>query len=553
MSSAAKDFDAAMEDYAAGRWREAERACARLVARDETNARAWHLRGAAAARQGRTDEALGHISRAVAADADFAPAWLDLAQLLLALKRDAEAIDPLFHLARLHPDDAAVRCRLSNMLLEQNRLAAAEAVAREAIRLQPESVAAHINLGAALHRQGRLEEAIAAYGAALAAEPHNALAASNLGEALGLLGRFAEAEAAVRRAVELEPQKAAYWLNLSSVRTRTGRHEEALAAAGQASQLDPADHRARVNAGMALLTLGRWSEGLREFEFRTRSLSPCAPGRRVWNGSALGGRPIVLRAEQGFGDTIQFVRYAPLLRERFGAGRLILECPDALKRLMTSAAGVDQVLAPQDARSEQADLEVYVMSLPHRFGTTPQTVPADVPYLRARPQDVDRLRPLVGTGNALRVGLVWAGNPAQADDRRRSCALATLAPLLEVAGVEFFSLQKGAAADLDGDMIRRLGLRDLGSACTDLADLAAAMKMMDLIISVCTAPAHLAGALALPVWTLLPHVADWRWLLGRSDTPWYPTMRLFRQPAHGDWGAVVRDVYEALRVHLATK
>jgi tetratricopeptide (TPR) repeat protein len=554
---------------------------------DADRARRLHLRAAAAARSGKLAEAADDLRAAAMLQRDNDGIWVDRWQVAKVLQRGEEELECLVELARLRPDDvnvvvvlgkalrergrdvdavaafrrcgtahaddAAFRLRLANALLDAGEFAAAEEEARAAVHLTPTSAAAQITLGATVHQQDKLDEAINLYRAVLAVDPNAALAYSNLSDALARLEQFDKAEAAARRAAELEPGNSGYWMNVSAVLNRAGSPEGTLSAARQAIAIAPDNYRAHVNAGMALLTMGRWDEGFPEFEWRTRELSPPASGRRTWDGSPLDGKAIVLRSEQGFGDTIQFVRYAAQLRERFGAGRVIAECPLPLRDLLSQASGIDQVIVHGETPSADAECELFVMSLPHLFGTTVETVPANVPYLRVDPTRIEKFRPLVRPADSLRVGIVWAGNPAQRDDRRRSCPPAALAPLLRMPGVSFHSLQKGSPADRDMAFMTELAVIDLGTACADFADLAAAMSLLDLVITVCTAPAHLAGALGVPVWTMLPHVCDWRWLLDRRDTPWYPTMRLFRQPRHGDWAAVVGDVAEALRVHSSAK
>jgi hypothetical protein len=218
-----------------------------------------------------------------------------------------------------------------------------------------------------------------------------------------------------------------------------------------------------------------------------------------------------------------------------------------LKELFQTIPGVERVLGHGEPLPGGVSLEVSILSLPHRFATNNiDAIPHDVPYLSADPKRIERLRPMVGTDQRLKIGLVWAGNPAHINDRRRSCPIEALAPLTAMENVTAFGLQKGVAAERDRQRAKDLGLIDLAGACTDFADLAAAMALMDLIITIDSAPAHLAGALARPAWLLLTHLAEWRWLRDRDDSPWYPTMRLFRQTTPGDWEGVVRRVFDRL-------
>jgi hypothetical protein len=253
------------------------------------------------------------------------------------------------------------------------------------------------------------------------------------------------------------------------------------------------------------------------------------------DGSDLTGRRLLLWAEQGLGDTIQFVRYATQFA-RQGA-RLVLECAPQLERLMQSLSGIDSVVTRETSPGE-FDVHLPLLSVPRLFGTTTHSIPAAVPYLAPAAADRERWRAELGGGEGLRVGLVWAGSPTHADDRNRSIAPELLEPLLELPGVRWFSLQIGARAD----HAPRGPLTDLAPRLVDFAETAAVIANLDLVLSVDTAVAHLAGAVGAPVWTLLPYVPDWRWMLDRDDSPWYPTMRLFRQQHRGEWQPVIERV-----------
>lgn len=514
--SASAEIELAIGHLRGKRWSEAEAACVQILARERENAAAWQILARAAAQQGRHQEALSALR----------------------------------NLAQLVPSDAGVRAQLSNELLVVGDLPSAETEARRAISLDARSVPAHINLGVALHHQGRMAEAVQAYRSALALNSESALAHSNLSDALVHLDQLNEAAESARRAVEVDPTRVGFWMNLTSALMKLDRPQDALVAARRAVELEPADHRPHVNAGMALLALGNWSEGWAEFEHRREEFSTQLRTRRMWDGRPLQGRPILLHGEQGFGDTIQFIRYAPLLRERCGAGRIVLECRPPLVELMRTAAGVDEVIDTDAPTPPDVEEEVFVMSLPHRLGTTIADVPADVPYLRVNEQTVARLRPHVRDDGKLRVGLVWAGNPQHVDDRRRSCPVAALRPVTQRAAVQSYSLQRGPAAERDARAAKELGMIDLAARCEDFADLAAAISLLDVVVSVDTAPAHLAGALGMRGFVLLPFAAEWRWMQKRSDSPWYPTLELIRQTSHDDWAGVVAHLVGALdRLH----
>jgi hypothetical protein len=257
-----------------------------------------------------------------------------------------------------------------------------------------------------------------------------------------------------------------------------------------------------------------------------------------WNGESLAGRTIALHAEQGYGDTFQFVRYASLVAR--AAGKTVLQVPASVADLVQGLPGVRVVV--QGEPLPRFDFHCPLMSLPRAFGTRLETIPADVPYLRAPAERITKWARRLGGKTARRIGLVWSGRPEQQNDRNRSVGVAGLLPLLEAWGCAFYGLQKAASGPLPG------GLTHLGGEFEDFADTAAVISLMDLVISVDTSVAHLAGAMGAPVWLLLPYAADWRWLQDRSDSPWYPTARLFRQARPGDWESVTREVLEALGI-----
>ncbi len=294
---------------------------------------------------------------------------------------------------------------------------------------------------------------------------------------------------------------------------------------------------------MALLLMGRLREGFQEYEWRWSvfAVKPRAYVDRPWEGGPLDGKTILLSAEQGLGDAIQFARYAPLVAER--GGRVIIDVSERVAPLIRTIAGVAEVVTPEmplPAFDEQA----LLMSLPRILGTDNDTIPGHTPYLHADPDLVERVRSFLGPARGLRVGLAWAGNPGHIGDRQRSIALAALAPLGDVVGVEWYSLHVGEKTAAE---VRESGwVREILSDSGGVPELAALMCCLDLVISVDSMPAHLAGALGRPVWTLLSMAADWRWREDREDTPWYPSMRLFRQERRNEWDEVVARVSQKI-------
>ena len=420
------------------------------------------------------------------------------------------------------------------------RLSEAAAAARAAVELAPGLPEAHLNLGNALNGLERSDEAVAALERAVALRPGDGKAHSALGYALETLDRLPDAEAACRRATDLSPGLGEAWANLGRVLNEQGRTRAARAAYAAAARARPATPKDPWNLALALLLNGFLAEGFAEYEWRWLYDGFPSPRRRfaqpVWTGEPLAGRTILLHAEQGLGDAIQFARYAPLVAKR--GGRVVLEAHAPLRRLLLGLDGVT-ALATLGGPLPDFDVHCPLLSLPRLVGS----IPADVPYLAAGVDAAAGWRARLGGG--MKIGLVWAGNPGHANDRNRSLPLAALAPLLNTPGVRFFSLQKELRPG-DRAILAEHGVTDLAPDLGDFADTAAALEALDLLVTVDTSVAHLAGALGRPVWLLLPFLPDWRWMTGRTDSPWYPTMRLFRQGRRGDWPGVVERVAAAL-------
>jgi predicted O-linked N-acetylglucosamine transferase (SPINDLY family)/ADP-heptose:LPS heptosyltransferase len=541
-------FARAHAEQAQGRLEEAEATCRALLALDEGNAGAWHLRGIIAFRAGDPAAALPHIERAAALAPEKADIRNSLGFALRALRRDKEAEAAFRDAVRFDPNFLEAHYQLGNLLREGKRNSDAEASYRRVLALDPGHVQAHNNLGAALGEQRRFEEAADQFRRATELRPDYAEAYSNLAHALRAMGRAEEAEAASRRAVALAPRLAVAHVNLGLALQDIGRMDEALASFRRASALDPGYDMAIACEGMLHLLRGNLAAGWEKYEARWKigDLPPREFSQPQWRGEPLEGKTILLHAEQGFGDTIQFLRYVPLVAAR--GGKVVLELQKPLIPLVSQAAGTN-IIARGDPLPS-FDLHCPLLSLPLAFATTLQNIPAATPYLAAAPDRVAHWRARLGSGPGLKVGIAWAGSAIHRNDRHRSIAIEKLKPLLELAGARFFSLQVGArAADLAA--IEPVPLTDLAGELTDFGETAAAIANLDLIISADTALVHLAGALNKPVWTLVPFAPDWRWLTARRDSPWYPSMRLFRQAKAGDWDGVIAAVRQALADRIA--
>jgi Flp pilus assembly protein TadD len=468
---------------------------------------------------GRVLEAEPFYRRAVALAPDFKEAWMNLGLAVLLQKR---------------PDEALL-CQ------------------RKALRLDPDSADAQNNLGMVHYAKGHVVEAENCFRAALRLRPDHANATLNLGTARQTLNHVEEAEVLFRRAMTLGADPVRAQSNLALALMEQGRPDAATVLLREALAQQPNAPEARANLALALLTMGRLGEGFQLYESRwsVEAMGGAALELRQprWTGQALNGETVMLWAEQGFGDTLQFCRYAPMVTA--AGGRVVLVVPKALRRVMTTLDGVAALLTEEDDVLPSFDYHCPLLSLPFAFGTRMETIPAPVPYLRGNGVPWESL--LEGLPG-LKVGLVWAGKSraeqahAVAIDQRRSMRLVDMAPLLDVPGCSFVSLQLGPPASQMQGMANG-ALQDVSDQMTDWADTAGLMMGLDLVIAVDTAVVHLAGALGRPVWMLNRFDSCWRWFHDRDDTPWYPTMRQFRQTRRGDWAGVI----ERVRVALATR
>jgi tetratricopeptide (TPR) repeat protein len=452
------------------------------------------------------------------------------------------------------PQSASPAYVAGRLLQAAGRLPEAEASYRDAVALDPAHARAYNNLGCVLHMQGRLDDALAAYRRALDLDASLPQANQNYASIVRDPDALERAAEQYRRVTHADPSDAMAFNDLGNTLRELGRHREALAAFERALALDPGLAHAHFSRAFVLLLLGDYAAGWKEYDWRWRLPAFNAPALRfaqpMWDGRPRPAGTVLLHAEQGLGDTLQFARYAPLVAGR--CGTVVLESQPELAPLMHGVAGVSRVVA----RGEPLppfDAHAPLMSLPSLFGTTLDTIPWDGPYVRPGPERVARWDLDRQAGDArLRVGLVWAGRPQQWDDRKRSLSLAGLAPLAGVRGVAFFSLQVGEAAAQASAPPPGMRLVDLTSRIADFADTAALVSRLDLVVTIDTSVAHLAGAMGVPVWVLVAHAPDWRYHLARDDQPWYPSMRLFRQERDGDWSGAVARLAEALSRRAAS-
>jgi hypothetical protein len=445
-----------------------------------------------------------------------------------------------------NPQKAFDLLRSAEKFHSEGRLPEAVAACRQALKASPNHPAVLHLLGVVLGRMGRSAESVECLQLAVRGQPESAMLRQNLGVALMNIGRLTDAEAELRTAVRLDPNLAAAQNNLGIALKDQGKYDQALELYRTAIRLKPDYADAHWNLALVLLRMGQFKEGLIEYEWRTkvRTLKPLPPLKQIrWNGQPLAGKSIVLYPEQGFGDAIQFIRYLPLIEQR--GGRVVVAVAPELRRIFDRSYPSVQMVN-FGSQFPAVEMECPLVSLPLAFSTDLNSIPAQIPYLKTDPALVEKWQARLGNREGkLRVGISWAGNPAHHNDRNRSMIPADLLSLAETKHATFYSLQKdkGPAKTLPP----ALDLIDLIPELTDFAETAAMIQNLDLVISVDTAVAHLAGAIGKSVWVLLPLVPDWRWMQDRPDTPWYPTMRLFRQRSIGDWSAVIQDVNAALR------
>jgi tetratricopeptide (TPR) repeat protein len=500
----------------------------------------------------RFDEALASYDGALALQPHYAGAHNNRGITLHTLKRFEEALASYDHAVALAPHHAGTFSNRGNTLRELMRFDEALASYDRALALKPDHAEALYNRGIALHELERFDEALASYDRTLALRPDHAEALNNRGNTLHELKRFDEALASYDRGLALRPDHAEALCNRSVVLHELNRLDEALASYDRALAVRPDHADAHLNKSVLQLLKGDFAAGWREYEWRHRKQEFFTALKRdfaqpLWLGeTAIAGKTILLHAEQGFGDTIQFCRYAPLVAGR--GARVLLEVQPPLKNLMAGLAGVAEVISAPD-KLPYFELHCPLLSLPLAFRTSLETIPAQTPYLFGEAAKASAWRARLGARDKPRVGLVWAGAPrkqtpsARRIDRMRSLEFDQLAPILRVTGCEFYSLQKGedALAQLRNSALRQRVV-DCAADLHDFSDTAALIDNLDLVIAVDTAVAHLAGALGKPFWLLNRYSTCWRWLIDRDDSPWYPTARLFRQNAPGDWSGVISRV-----------
>lgn len=533
--------------HAAGKQKEAEAFYRSAAEADPNDSSVFNNLGVLLREKGDLEEAAFCFRKAIQNDSTNARAYYNLGNVLNDLEKIEGARRCYQKAYQLDPTEGVFYKALGDTLRVLGRKEEALALFEVALKRFPEDPEMYFGMGAVLKDLDRGEEAVICYRRSLQINPDLAEAHYNLGNLYLKMNRLDEAEASFGEAIKRKPDFAEAYNNLGTTYKEKNDLQAAISLFQRAAELKEDFVEAHWNLGLAHLLAGDYQNGWSGYERRWEKADYKVYRRHFeqpqWQGEDLAGKTILLHAEQGFGDAIQFVRYSPLVAAL--RSRVLLECPRELKNLFLSVPGIEAVIG----RGEPLppfDLHCPLLSLPARFQTRLETVPHRVPYLfpDRRLVEVWKGR-MVGTEGKLRVGLVWAGNPEHLNDHNRSIPFEQLHPLQEGPGILFFSLQLGQEKRRGEDFQKRL--IDLTDLICDFSDTAAIIENLDLVISVDTAVAHLAGAMGKNVWILLPFSPDWRWLLDREDSPWYPTMRLYRQPSPGDWGSVMERVKKDLQ------
>ncbi len=539
-----EQLEAALRLHREGHLDQAVKLYRRILEQDPDDVDTLHLLGAVTAQQGDAQAGLELIDRAIALDPACADFHNNRGLILAGLGRVDDAIAAHRKAIELNADFAEAHNNLGNALVKLGRLDEAEAEFRRTLVLRPDYANAHSNLGVVLHRQNKFDEAIAAYRGALGVQPNHAEAQSNLGAALREIGEMDKAIEAFRAAIAIDDTCLDAHANLGAALHDLGKFDEAIAPLKRAIQLNPQANFPHYNLALSLLQGGDYEHGFAEYEHRAHAVvSRQRFATPPWDGRELGGKTILLHAEGGFGDAIQFARFVPMVKACGGVATLLVQ-PELI-RLFSTLDGAALVL-PKTNNPPPFDVQCPLLSLARVFRTTIQNIP-NKPYLSADRKAVAFWSTRLGGDKRRKVGLAWAGSPVHRNDRNRSIPIALIAPLGEMADTRFLSLQP----DQPGKPPPGVDVVDWSGELRDFADTAGLIANLDVVISVDTAVAHLAGAMGKKVYLLLPHVADWRWLRDRTDSPWYPTMRLFRQPSAGDWNSVITEVVRALKSEVS--
>jgi tetratricopeptide (TPR) repeat protein len=553
--------DAAIDLFAkAGRWLDrgnldeaARLYCAALEA-DADLVEARYNLGLVYQRMGRYDEAAACYRKTFQRRPDDSAALNNLGQILALTGNHSKAERVYRRAIALEPRLAEPHFNLGELSVLRDEPESAIAYYRRAIQLRPNMLEAYNNLGTVFQQQQNFRAAEKCYRKVVGLNPELAEGHYNLGSALKQLDRFQEAVRHLKHAIALKPKYKEAFNNLALAYKNRGELDVASTYFTRALAIDPAFAEAHWNRSFTYLLRGELQKGWEDFEWRFKqprwkSLYPFRLNGPRWDGSMCHDLRLLVHDEQGLGDTLQFVRYLPRLKERVGT--VIFETRRTLMPLLAGFPGIDEIIERSADGSPKAHYDTWValMSLPYLLKTRLSNIPDGIPYLTAPDDKVLAWKKRIN-GTGLKIGIVWAGRPEHMNDRNRSCRLEQFSKLADLPGLQWYSLQKGTADSQLDEWRPPPHIKNLGAVFDDFTDTAGAIANLDLVITVDTSVAHLAGAMGAQVWVLLPYIPDWRWMMGRQDSPWYPTMRLFRQPEAGNWSEVFSELKDALRQRL---
>lgn len=504
----------AVQHYQAGRCDTAAQLCLEILQSHPNHAIALHLLGAIAYQKGLHEQAIDLVREAIKNNPNVPQFHNTLGATLRASGKLQEAVAAYERAIALDPGYGSAYMNIGNIFLSQKQFSLAIDKYRQALSLDPTCIETYNCMAVALQYEGELDAALEA----------------------------------CQQALSLKPDYAEAYNTKASVLMKKGYQDEAIEQYRYALKFKPDYIEAHCNLGMILLLNGQFEEGWTEYKWRLTSQNNTTLQRYnlpCWDGSPFVGKKLIVHFEQGFGDNIQFIRYLPMVKSR--GGTVICEMLKPLTPLLHEFPGIDQLIdAPiSNTTLSEIDFHVPLLELPRIFGTTLDTIPCNIPYLHADPIKADYWRQRL-TGKGFKIGIVWAGHSTHTEDRSRSCHLRDFLRLNKIPGVRLIGLQKGPSARQMEDLVTDGPIMNLSDELYDFSDTAGVIENLDLIISVDTAVLHLAGAMGKPAWALLPFSPDWRWLLARQDSPWYPTIRLFRQRRYGDWESVFEQILEEL-------
>ncbi|MHC4559811.1 MAG: tetratricopeptide repeat protein [Planctomycetota bacterium] len=516
VTSISESMNIAVQQYQTGHLNQAEMLCREILLSEPDYPDALHLLGAIAYQRKQYNVAVDFIGKAISGNRRTPQFHNTLGAALRAMGKFKEAI----------------------------------AAFEQAVSLKPDYVEAYNNMGNAYLSQGCYADAVEKYNKVVSLNPDYIEAYNSMAVALQYQGKFTAAIDNCYRALSFKPDYTKAYNTIASVLLKKGLYTEAIENYKEALRLDPDYVEAHINLGMTYLLSGRFEEGWAEYRWRLNAGKVIYPHNYqlpCWDGSSFVGRRLLVHYEQGFGDNIQFVRYLPMVKAR--GGTVICEMLEPLIGLFRGFPGIDELIETSSNGKTAVEFDFYVplLELPRIFGTTLETIPAEVPYLHTDSARAEYWQQRL-TGINLKVGIVWAGKPAHTEDKNRSCRLRHFLPLAKIPGVRLYGLQKGNAVGQVKDLAGQMSVMNLADELKDFTDTAAVIENLDLVISVDTAVLHLAGAMGKPAWAILPFTPDWRWMLDRQDSPWYPTLRLFRQIRYGDWDDVFQRVAEELKI-----